>query len=1522
MVRGGRSPRRPAPTRSPTSHGPYGGASPGIGGGSHETPRTNPRRRPTPGVPTTIPSTRRQRPRLDVPKLRPIRPPKLKSIPHLAQLSPTLNALGQQTRHELIDHAAASDENLRKLLHHLASADRDLSKGTKLRLSPEQKKASRSLARRGIPDMGKTQVGRRFQRDVAVRKAKQGEPLSFREEARAYRTLIRRGKLDRLPSAVRAQFGSMPFGPGRGQVEAFVRAQRQGRRLSHDKGPGGFAGIVKGQLEHGLVGFIDPDVAKKGRSLVYGTSDPLKHPGTFATTAAGELVGGVVLGRVGSRIASRYGGRALGRVLSRGGGRTASVVEGGGNRSLSAVERAKMLGYRAAGAEAGVEVGGSRVGRVARLAKSAEKAGGPAGPSRLGTATSVGGKAAAALGIGERTASRLGRSPASRGVRAGAGVLRRHLGKTILGAGPAAQVPSVIASGDPTQFGKAFTGRGAAIQGITSTAGKAVSTVVPGAVAKNLVQDIFSLPAQALPSIYLPIAGIVEASRGNPERLRALWADYTQGPIDPKTGRRSGKGLLPAIVSRDPKAALAAIENHPLYSGLEVAGVYAAAGRGLGAAGRGTGAKAASTGGRPALEVSPGMEPIPRPYSKNILTKAAQVARDKRRAKTPEGNIRAGAQHGLRGPERERLIRDRLTSFMGGEEAARRAGRSAVYETAKGVKPAAGEDVVAEVGQHFVLGENPATFRRSAVARADRLDAIYRERTDPSLPRDEQFTKGERALNRKLAGDLRGAAKLSDQKVQGIIEAAKTFQQEHSVHSPATQELIARHPEQITHEQARRAALIPYATEHRGHTFGLSNDTKARLAELDGSSPEAARLRSQRQLLDERGNPADYHRLEADLRNQGLESPAFLSHRQGVRGPGAHYQPLFPRGSLNRRARTGQAGREGTYDASFASIEDQLAHTFTTTQRAAAFDRLLTRFGVTGKRPETGKDYLPTVTNMDEVRKINEDPQYAKEVYGIDLPPGAQVQGVRLTPLFARARSAAGVKGLVSEAKGLDALDPDFGVQAESSLIGRWQEARSPKGEGPIALLPDTAVREIEAHLQQRSSLGKAFEAYNTGFKTVILPTSTKWFEGNMIEATMRSLFSGLTPNKYRVGKKFLDSYEELYGPEARRAFEADVIPGAHYAARNFTRKFRTSEQVAGTSEAPVFRVFEAIARAPTIRTVLRAFNAYAATIFRVNTFLERQPEIAALGKFAQEEFRRNDALWGKGMVAQRDAIKGLMKEGPGGELQVRAAKSIQDIFGNWTHNTPKMRRFLADYSPFGLWLRAATKYIFWTLPRHHPIKTAILASMEEMTQNERSKLGLDLFHSTDPGAVPSDAFGIPLSGGGVFPTSYFTSFGTASQVLGGQAGNFILPQFAQIIRGGVDWKGDKLVHPDGTPLSDSETLLTIAAMTLEPITPFSADIRRLREGGASPASGSTVFFPKTRPNSKAANSIPTRIAGLSSLDAGTVAYLRNLENLRQISVPAHAGGGSSSSDPFDHLFGGGSGSSSRSTDPFSHLFK
>lgn len=235
---------------------------------------------------------------------------------------------------------------------------------------------------------------------------------------------------------------------------------------------------------------------------------------------------------------------------------------------------------------------------------------------------------------------------------------------------------------------------------------------------------------------------------------------------------------------------------------------------------------------------------------------------------------------------------------------------------------------------------------------------------------------------------------------------------------------------------------------------------------------------------------------------------------------------------------------------------------------------------------------------------------------------------------------------------------------------------------------------------------------------------------------------------------------------------------------------------------------------------------------------------------------------------AIRDFVRGFRNQ----DNVDRAAKSIEAIYGRWGASGPEARRFLTSWSPFWLWLRAATKFAWVTLPRDHPVLTSIIAASEEMTREERKKFGLEKDVS---GALPGFLQGgIPTGDGGIIKLSNLTTFGMFADYPDTVA-SMAAPQFTSGLFNllGIDWKGDRLVDSEGRPASENQKTLAAALTTGGALVPFFNVTKQIIERGFKGASPARKFSPSS------------------------VRYLRSLSNKRQIDVPAKGSSTSGSSD-------------------------
>ncbi|MGH2973891.1 MAG: hypothetical protein ACRDLL_03355 [Solirubrobacterales bacterium] len=517
-----------------------------------------------------------------------------------------------------------------------------------------------------------------------------------------------------------------------------------------------------------------------------------------------------------------------------------------------------ILAVSAVGDVASLLKAGGQVGVRAVASTAAKEAAGSAeanalvraltGVGRKGIARRAAGAAAekvepaavraARQGVGRRvaqTAERVPR-PIRGGVKVG-GQVASYPFKHPFTAPFTAQAPLAAIHGDPKEFLKAAEGKGVLADVANAAGGVAGALPVGGQVAREAV----NLPAVVIPSLYLTGKAGVEAAGGDTKNLDALWQDYLK------------TGLLPALAKGDPKAAVRALEGHPLYSALEASGALSTVGRGPGALTR------AATNGRvgglarPDLTVEgyPNIR-VQRGYSRDLLRQFAQRAYDRRTGNVirPGTGSRFTSTLERRGDYlfRRHVIRDAGDRFNANAQDAQRLGRQQSYKTAVDLLPRkkvlgvfnkldrASADVVVHAIER--IARHPETFHEDLHHYLDQLNAVAREESggQPVLDRAEM------AANRTMAAQIEKALSLGPERVQGTVNAANTFIE---AVRPVTEELANRgllHP-----DQAAKASLIPFARVHLGADHGppegLIRQAEAQLEETRRQARNTARER-------------------------------------------------------------------------------------------------------------------------------------------------------------------------------------------------------------------------------------------------------------------------------------------------------------------------------------------------------------------------------------------------------------------------------------------------------------------------------------------------------------------------------------------------------------------------------------------------------------------------------------------------------------------------------------------------------
>lgn len=1020
-----------------------------------------------------------------------------------------------------------------------------------------------------------------------------------------------------------------------------------------------------------------------------------------------------------------------------------------------------------------------------------------------------------------------------------------------------AQAPVALTSGDPGgEFQKLLEGKGV-VANVLTGAGDIASKALPG-VAGNFAEDLLDLPAQTVPALYMPAAAAVEAAQGDTSRAEDLWKSYVE------------TGLLPAIASGDLGEVGEAVSEHPLFALLEARGAQALVGRGAGAALRAgaageRGQQIASTERAP-LRIGGGLPPQERQFSPDIIEKYVQVVADRRRAER-FGGQKAAPTSGFvrdRRNNREKILNERVDRLVSQEEGARRAGRSKQADEALTVRP---KRQVDRDGVTFAVNgivRSPESFLLDLASYSRKLDASakkLRVRIEKGGPKGEQ-ARAKLTQNRELAQVVERVARDGDP--EAIFASARSNV---SALRVTDAELVEKGL--LDPRQARQARLIPFARTHLNAKYGVSNETKAQITELqkrlEEIGPENTKanasikqslrskiraLKNRKQLIDQKGDALPPEVVERLRREMGGEETAFVSQSPSARGAGSFYRSFSgQRQSLRRQRRTGKATTEGTFDPTYEAIAEQRIRGQGIADAVRGFDRTMREFAVGGKR----------------FKNFAEAEEAARHPGAHGLPKDIAMKPMRLAPLRATSREVETAEQI------FDQLDPANQRALEGTVERLFKEAESP-GDGPVVLLPEQVVNRLREHVQAASTGRKAIQVISSTFKGTVLPLSPKWLAGNFLDMSLRSMLSGTTPYgiNAKLGRRVLQEAERI-DPETGKRVKAGLAPGTLFGAADNTKVFRDARQFQGTAIAPIARALGTLRRTPGVRQMVTFYTRYRDGVFALNErLIERPAQYAQIGKQARRELQQTTGKWHSALNVGDDAVRDLAKGLLRTEKQIKYAKSVEQTLGQWTANSPAMKALLVDYAPFGMWARAATRFVFLTLPAKHPIFTAMAALAYEATEEERDKLGLSLF--ADKPQVGALQGAIPLGDGGMIPTSALTSFGYFADIQKNLADS-VLPQFPLQEAAGYDWTGDKLTHEDGTPLSPTERIGAVFASTGEAYVPFFALGQRIAEKGPA------YTFNPLRP-----------------YDPGLVAYLQTLSDSRQITVPAHSSGSSSSS--------------------------
>lgn len=924
------------------------------------------------------------------------------------------------------------------------------------------------------------------------------------------------------------------------------------------------------------------------------------------------------------------------------------------------------------------------------------------------------------------------------------------------------------------------------------------------------------------------------------------------------------------IVHGNIKGAVDKFTAHPLYTALDFAGGAGALGRVAGAAAR-TGklgekvAEAASLTREPHV-LAPGLQPIVRHYSPNLLKKGAQVVVDHN--PRLQAAVRAAT-----GNTTTRLLRKQEDYGRTMSENLRHGALADTADRLHANKPKGSAAHVLPYAVQGVarLGEH-GQFLDDLQRLAEQLD---REHAAGYL------TKTMKEANRRHANNIREF--LTHPDVAAVAHAAE---QHAGLQHAIDQEKVRLGL--LDPEEARMRRLMPYVAA--GHLPGARiankaeptiraaawrdankevktlskhlDQTKLSNAKLIGTDPRDPELRqlTARRLAaaqDALKDAKEHRKAYKDYRNEkvdGVVSDTTVPLRKGkyavrkvsaqeiedhMRASGVNPDhiayvnlsaPTRTLGSIARRglsrgdskgARATMEGlTSGQWEPGYGALSHSALSGVNSIANAKTFDDFISR--------AAAKD----ASGAPQLYKAGQAEQAAADL--------SKRYGVQMTPVAAHSATLrAGAEGKVARLQ--SRVSP---LDGEGKYL---KPADAPKG-ARFALVPAESADRYLAHLKADQAGHGAVAAFNRQFRNTVLPFSTKWFAGNTIEAGLRSALVGAGPRD----AKLVDKVIAAAGDEGAPRIEA-LMNGLHFGMAH--RQNMDAIGAGGMLDAPNHELLHAIRNSPGIRQASDFYTKQIVQrVFAFNRRIEQYAEKAALGAHMHRQMREFGATWLQAAQHEEQWMQKLAEGYSDPAMAMDAARFIHETLGRYDSFSPKMRRLIATWAPFLPWYRNAVRFVYHTMPVKHPLTSAILLHAQQAVQPAWDKQGKAVPHGTFAG-LPEGSLLSALQTG---PSSYldlgrYTPAGAFTDGPLNAGMGAIAPQVQGIYRAlsGQDPFGRALRDPHGKAVTDDAQrgLLALNQALEEILGPAYMMHRLFQEHGSTPYQTDTLWNTQIKPN-------------------------------------------------------------------------
>lgn len=1009
------------------------------------------------------------------------------------------------------------------------------------------------------------------------------------------------------------------------------------------------------------------------------------------------------------------------------------------------------------------------------------------------------------------------------------------------------------------------TAKGGIVLGATTIAPQMIQGKSFADSASLVYRDAYDALTSVVPSTYaLGAAGFQYISSGfqDHDQLDAFAKGFTEN--DPIALAFQGKW----------DDALNAYNERPFSTMLELAGVEYGLGRGLGSVAR-SGAVGknlqgwAQTLNETQFGSGATIATDLRSYSKDIFRKAGSVAGEKIIDSLPEGRVSGGIRGSL---NRERVNQDvDISKNTYTDEALRHFQDTtkedvAVYRDAKRLGPI--ELHQGEAGPNALPFIMARIMRNPTSAYGDLMR--YRMRMADKLAKNP----------RRRGSDIRKAAmqeeniKIMDEILENkaMIEDPKIF----NIARQSEEKEFNRQYEltqwtSLDKHQARASAWIPYIVHHLN---GKLNQ-KTGLWDIDVAiSRKGVRGNARKSLDLNKPNDIDAIAKWAHA-DDGTTEPAFVRFQSIFDDVLSNKNPVHGR-ALRYHHRTDAAMNEGTWDMSFNNI---YAHHIRS-QHAIHDAQFITK--IANRHTPLRKITTGTQTEM----RMGTHDEIDERIGNLPNPDDYIPVNIEAYNQKMSAMRGMGEENSLEATKFNDSLHSATRDGLDSAKDMRFKDDPS------WVAVPKAVWDRLESHAKvddyfYYDGAGQMVRRFTREFKGAVLPFNPHWALGNVMDMTFRLMMS--QPGgpvqwawNLRKGRNTLKHLKEN-NPQGYHEIMSQI--GHGFQTQSFMdiledRVFTASEKKDVKARYDIHNSMMSVMSHPTSYnnmimrslahanglvpwarrmsgTGYRLLQEYFPTGFKVNRAAEQLARTSEFGRQDAMLVKEIQHKMSESILMTPKVIEDTTWRLSNTNVQHALAERVNGVLGDYSRLSPSMRAAVHSYAPFALWFRASVNWVL-TLPKHYPIKTAILASVNALTEPDRAALGLSELHPTEKGEKagksgvtptrPSYQQGSIQVGESLFPTASLTSFGTFNQWGVTNASRFLLPQISSTLNvgNGLSWNGEELTYPDGRVLKDNFPALVGIALNnlMETYFPFTRWWKIYQADGA-PDETATVFNPK-----------------------------------------------------------------------------